>query len=277
MTQQDSFSGSSATNNSVCHSKGQTVKKNHIISHIQQQHGDQVGETTSENQDGQSGRRFYTYRRSFSHIQQGNGLQTEEFRGRKTSLSKWWWQKNVLSSKVKTGQSELSSSLGNSTMIPIGGGVTCDTPQHCPELKFVQGQWGGQWLVGSPPNGADEKIKLIVINGTETSPYLVTFIKSTVNIFVVTWVACDCVFCWCIRGPWELLATGLSDIYICRLQKWGQEVLEVLEVPVVCSPEPTANCLHATNPAAVIALLHPGSFLLLLNCFYIQIPQWRQC
>lgn len=33
-----------------------------------------------------------------------------------------------------------SSSLGNSTMIPIGGGVTCDTPQHCPELKFVQGQ-----------------------------------------------------------------------------------------------------------------------------------------
>lgn len=102
-------------------------------------------------------------------------------------------------------------------------------------------------------------------------------IFKTVNIFVVTWVACDCVFCWCIRGPWELLATGLSDIYICRLQKWGQEVLEVLEVPVVCSPEPTANCLHATNPAAVIALLHPGSFLLLLNCFYIQIPQWRQC
>lgn len=37
-------------------------------------------------------------------------------------------------------------------------------------------------MVGSPPHGVDEKRKLIVINGTETSPYLVTFIKSFLKL-----------------------------------------------------------------------------------------------
>lgn len=76
----------------------------------------------------------------------------------------------------------------------------------------------------------------------------VTFIKSflkTVNILSLRESHATVCFAGAFGGPWELSATGLSDIYICRLQKWGREVLEVLEVPVVCSPEPTANCLHA--------------------------------
>lgn len=74
----------------------------------------------------------------------------------------------------------------------------------------------------------------------------VTFIKSFLKTHFCRYVSrmplCVVLVHSGARGNSRQQASRTS--YICRLQTWGREVLEVLEVPVVCSPEPTANRLH---------------------------------